>query len=135
MTTKRQVRLGALLMALSLPLAPLAAQDAPREILAPAGESGLLPVRTEAAKGRILLTLPRPAEDGVALRVLYSTALRTGLGSAPLVLDRGRIGNTQLLAFRRIGGKIAVDSRLGVGTTFTVQLPRHEPAAARVEKT
>lgn len=34
-----------------------------------------------------------------------------------------------------IGGKIAVDSRLGVGTTFTVQLPRHEPAAARVEKT
>ncbi|MEQ5788872.1 zinc-dependent metalloprotease [Erythrobacter sp. NFXS35] len=104
----RRIRLGALLLALSLPLAPLSAQAALQEIAAPAGETGLVPVRTDAAKGRILLTLPRPAHDGVALRVLYSTALKTGLGSAPLVLDRGRTGNTQMVAFRRIGGKIAV---------------------------
>lgn len=106
----RRLRLGAILLActLPLPLAPLAAQTGPVEITAPAGETGLLPVRTEAAKGRILLTLPAPAEDGVALRVLYATAMRTGLGSAPLALDRGKIGNTQLLAFRRIAGKIAV---------------------------
>lgn len=108
MKMMRHMRLGAILFALSAPLAPLGAQPAPQEIVAPGGEAGLLPVRTEVAKGRILLTLPAPAEDGVALRVLYSTALKTGLGSAPLVLDRGRIGNTQLLAFRRIGGKIAV---------------------------
>lgn len=108
MQVKRRMRLGALLLALSLPLAPLAAQAAAKAIAAPAGETGLLPVRTEAAKGRILLTLPAPAEGGAALRLLYATALRTGLGSAPLGLDRGRIGNTQLLVFRRIGGKIAV---------------------------
>jgi hypothetical protein len=108
MRTTRRVRLGALLLALSLPCTPLAAQSGPQEIAAPAGETGLVPVRTDAAKGRILVTLPRPADDGVALRVLYTTALRTGLGSAPLVLDRGKTGNTQLLAFRRIGGKIAV---------------------------
>ena len=104
----RRLRLGALLLACSIPLAPLAAQTGPVEVAAPAGETGLMPVRTEATKGRILLTLPSPAADGVAIRVLYSTAMRTGLGSAPLALDRGKIGNTQLLAFRRIGGKIAV---------------------------
>ena len=108
MRTTRRMRMGALLLALSVPLAPLAAQSEAQPGVVATGEAGLVPVRTEAAKGRILVTLPAPAEDGVALRVLYSTALRTGLGSAPLALDRGRIGNTQLLAFRRIGGKIAV---------------------------
>ena len=108
MRTMRHIRLGTLLLALSVPLAPLGAQVGPKEVAAPAGESGLVSVRTDPAEGRILLTLPRPAEDGIALRLLYSTALKTGLGSAPLVLDRGRTGNTQLLAFRRIGGKIAV---------------------------
>ena len=104
----RRVRLGALLLAWSLPLATFSTHVSAQEVTAPAGETGLVPVRTEAAKGRILVTLPAPAQDGVSLRLLYSTALRTGLGSAPLGLDRGRIGNTQLLAFRRIGGKIAV---------------------------
>lgn len=108
MMTTRRVRLGALLLALSVPLAPVMAQAGVQEVAVATGEAGLVPVRTEAAKGRILVTLPRPGDDGVALRVLYTTALRTGLGSAPLVLDRGRTGNTQLLAFRRIGGKIAV---------------------------
>jgi hypothetical protein len=108
MMMTRRLRLGALLLACLIPLAPLAAQTGPVEVAAPAGETGLIPVRTEAAKGRILLTLPSPAADGVTMRVLYSTAMRTGLGSAPLALDRGKIGNTQLLAFRRIGGKIAV---------------------------
>ncbi|MEE4289607.1 MAG: zinc-dependent metalloprotease [Erythrobacter sp.] len=109
MLNSRRLRLAALLLSLSLPLAPLAAQSSDIvEITAPAGERGLVPVRVDQAKGRILLTLPAPAEDGVALRVLYSTALRTGLGSAPLTLDRGRTGRTQLLAFTRIGGKVAV---------------------------
>ena len=108
MKNLHRMRLGALLLALSLPLAPLKAQAGPVEVAAPAGEKGLLPVRTDVNRGRILLTLPRPAENGVALRLLYSTALKTGLGSAPLVLDRGRIGNTQVLVFRRIGGKVAV---------------------------
>lgn len=109
MRTTRRMRLGTLLFALPLsPSLPLSAQAGPLEVRAPAGETGLVAVRTDVGKCRIMLTLPRPAEDGVALRLLYSTALKTGLGSAPLVLDRGRIGNTQVLAFRRIGGKIAV---------------------------
>ena len=97
-----------LLIAFITPI-PLAASSDLEEIAAPVGEAPLMLVRTDQAKGRILLTLPRAGEGGVALRLLYSTALRTGLGSAPLTLDRGRTGNTQMIAFRQIGGKLAVE--------------------------
>ena len=70
---------------------------------------GLLPVHVDKSGGRILITLPAAAADGVAERFLYSTALRTGLGAAPTFLDRGRVGKTQILAFRRYGKKIAAE--------------------------
>lgn len=69
---------------------------------------GLLPVHVSRAKGKILLTLPAPGADGVSARFLYTVSLRTGLGAAPTMLDRGRVGETQILAFRVIGGKLAV---------------------------
>jgi len=68
--------------------------------------AGLLPVHVDRDGGRILLTLPPAGADGVSARYLYATALRTGLGSAPTFLDRGRVGDTQILAFRRIGKKV-----------------------------
>ncbi len=71
-------------------------------------QQALLPVKVEAATGRILVTLPAPDADGVAGRYLYTTGLRTGLGSAELRLDRGMIGTTQVLAFRRLGKKVAL---------------------------
>ncbi|MBU6199299.1 MAG: zinc-dependent metalloprotease [Xanthomonadaceae bacterium] len=70
---------------------------------------GLLSVHVDKPGGRILITLPAAAADGVAGRFLYSTALRTGLGAAPTFLDRGRVGKTQILAFRRYGKKIAAE--------------------------
>ncbi len=69
--------------------------------------SGLLPVHVDRRDGRILVTLPAPSADGVSVRLLYTASLRTGLGSAPTFLDRGRVGQTQLIAFRRYGKKIA----------------------------
>lgn len=68
---------------------------------------GLLPVHVDQQSGRILITLPAAGTDGVSARFLYTSSLRTGLGAAPTFLDRGRIGNTQILAFRRYGKKIA----------------------------
>ncbi|HUH30236.1 MAG TPA: zinc-dependent metalloprotease [Rhodanobacter sp.] len=68
---------------------------------------GLLPVHVDQRAGRILVTLPAAQADGVSARFLYATALRTGLGAAPTFLDRGRVGTTQLLAFRRYGNKVA----------------------------
>ncbi len=98
---------GSALMALvMLGAGPAAAQRA-RSV--PAASAGtLFPVKAVPAEGRILFTLPAPDKDGIAGRYLYANALRTGLGSADLRLDRGMVGDEQILAFRRIGKKIAV---------------------------
>lgn len=68
---------------------------------------GLLPVHVDQHDGRILVTMPAAQADGISARFLYATALRTGLGAAPTFLDRGRVGTTQVIAFRRYGKKIA----------------------------
>ncbi|MCJ2187675.1 zinc-dependent metalloprotease [Novosphingobium beihaiensis] len=73
-----------------------------------AGEAPLLPVKASTADGRILLTLPAPDKDGVIGRYLYSVVMRTGLGSPMARLDKAANGPTQLLAFRKIGTKVAV---------------------------
>jgi hypothetical protein len=72
-------------------------------------QDGLLPVYVDKARGRILLSLPAPDAQGVSGRFLYVAALKTGLGSAPVGLDRARIGDTQVLAFRRIGRKVVAE--------------------------
>jgi hypothetical protein len=93
----RAMWLGGVALALA---APLTAQT-------PAPQSATLAaVRAEGNK--VFLTLPAPGADGVAARYLYVTTLRSGLGSAPLALDRAAFGPTQLVAFRRIGGKVAI---------------------------
>jgi hypothetical protein len=71
-------------------------------------DGALLPVKIDAAAGHILLTLPAPDKDGISGRFLYATALKTGLGSAPIRLDHGMLGPTQVLAFRRLGKKVAI---------------------------
>lgn len=71
-------------------------------------DGALLPVRADMTDGRILLTLPRADADGAMGRFLYSCSLKTGLGSAPIRLDHGMLGETHLLSFRRLGKKIAV---------------------------
>ncbi|WP_374575136.1 zinc-dependent metalloprotease [Phenylobacterium sp.] len=70
---------------------------------------GLLTVYVDKAKGRVLLALPAPDKDGVAGRFLYQAGLRTGFGSASSMLDRGRLAETQVLAFRRVGGKVVAE--------------------------
>lgn len=91
---------------------PAWAADKPATAAATAGavrQDGLLPVYVDKSKGRILLSLPAPDADGVSGRYLYVSALKTGLGSAPVGLDRARIGDTQILAFRRIGKKVVAE--------------------------
>lgn len=68
----------------------------------------LLPVKPVPPEGRILVTLPAPDADGLSGRFLYATSLRSGLGSADLRLDRGMLGPEQIVAFRRVGRKVAV---------------------------
>lgn len=93
---------------LALMTVPALAQALP----APAEKShaavGLFPVQAIPAQGKILVTLPPAGSDGVYGRYLYTTKVRSGLGSTDIRFDRGMMGRTQVLAFRRIGKKIAV---------------------------
>lgn len=71
------------------------------------GES-LIAARAVPADGKVFFTLPAPDADGVSGRYIYASALRSGLGSAEVRLDRGMLGEEHLLAFRRFGKKVAV---------------------------
>jgi len=70
---------------------------------------GLVPVHVDREGGRILLSLPAAGADGVAARLLYTAGLRTGLGSAPIGLDRAQPGPAQILVIRRLGKKVAFE--------------------------
>lgn len=109
-----------------------ARETAPAPVEATAGltrQEGLLPVYIDTAKGRILVALPSPDAQGVAGRFLYVTALKTGLGSAPVGLDRARLGDTQVLAFRRVGGRVIAEFE---NPRFRAEgAPAAEQAAAR----
>ena len=89
--------------------APAAADPIAAAAAGAARQDGLLPVYVDKAKGRILVSLPPADATGANGRFLYLTALRTGLGSAPVGLDRAKVGDTQVLAFRRLGKKVVAE--------------------------
>lgn len=94
--------------AANLALTPLApAFAAPLAVVAPA-DGALLPVQVDASKGRLLFTLPAADADGNMGRYLFSQSIKSGVGSAAIRIDRGMQGSTEILAFRRMGGKVAV---------------------------
>ncbi len=72
-------------------------------------QDGLFSVYADKDQGRIVIALPPADAHGVCGRYLYVTALKTGLGSASVGLDRARIGQTRILDFRRIGAKVIAE--------------------------
>jgi len=117
--------------ALSIVLAaPALAKEKPADPLQGTVTSqGLLPVHVDAGKGRILLTLPAADADGISGRFLYMASLKTGLGSAPIGLDRAQPGPAQMLVFRRLGKKVAIE--LENPRFRATGAPANELAAAR----
>ncbi|HEX9806374.1 MAG TPA: zinc-dependent metalloprotease [Alteraurantiacibacter sp.] len=71
------------------------------------GTDPLLPAQADTASETIHFTLPPPNADGLSACYIYANSLRTGLGSSSIRLDRGMLGQEQLLCFRTLGGKIA----------------------------
>jgi hypothetical protein len=65
------------------------------------GTTPLLPVRHDAATGRVFLTIPRLGED-----MLYLNTLATGLGAAAAGLDRGQTGSEAVVRFERHGARV-----------------------------
>lgn len=120
---------AAIVLSLTLGAPALAARDSDDPLKGTKTSEGLLPVHVDQAKGRILLSLPEADADGVSGRFLYMASLKTGLGSAPIGLDRAQPGPAQILAFRRLGKKVAIE--LENPRFRATGAPATEQAAAR----
>src|SRR6059058_4952462 len=93
-----------------LPALPASAQAASAPPTARAAtEKPLLDVKADPKTGKILLALPKAGADGVSGRYIYLTQLETGLGSAPIGLDKAAPSGSRILVFRRIGKKVAAE--------------------------
>ncbi len=77
---------------------------------------GFLPYYADAKGGRILAAFPKPGADGVSLRAIQATGLTAGLGSNPVVLDRGYFDGGAIIAFRRVGKKLIAEKENWVYT-------------------
>lgn len=77
--------------------------------LAATSEPLLLAVKSDKASGKITATFPKPDGTGVSARYIYLSQLETGLGSAPIGLDKAAPSSSRILVFRRIGKKVAAE--------------------------
>ncbi|HVF90562.1 MAG TPA: zinc-dependent metalloprotease [Blastocatellia bacterium] len=86
---------------------PAAAQEKTQEAKNGAKTAGLqkidgyMPLYWDAASGRLLMEISRFNRE-----FLYQISLQTGVGSNPIGLDRGQLGNTHVVFFERIGPKV-----------------------------
>lgn len=71
---------------------------------------GLVDLWIDRHRGKVFLELPAASEGGLVGRYLYVEGLVTGLGSNPVGLDRGQIGATRVVRFRRVGGRLLVEA-------------------------
>ena len=114
--TLRRVALG-LLLSLAAACRPFAAaaaaapEDAYRaKTKSSTRRAGLLVTHLDAKAGRLLLELPRPSGPrNECAKFLYLEGIRTGLGSNPVGLDRGQMGETRVVEFRRVGGRVLLE--------------------------
>src|SRR6185295_3146033 len=72
--------------------------------------SGLLNFYLDRQKGKVWLEVP-PAADkgGEVASYIYQEGLLTGLGSNPVGLDRGQLGDARIITLRRVGGRVLVE--------------------------
>ena len=94
----------ALVLALAAP-----SQAAPAAAAQASADKPLVDVKADPLTGKIIATLPKPDAQGVSARYIYLTQLGSGLGSAPIGLDRASASETRILAFRRLGKKVAAE--------------------------
>jgi hypothetical protein len=74
---------------------------------------GLLPVYLDRQHGKVWLEVPSSAgkPDGEVGSYLYVEGIVTGLGSNPVGLDRGQLGNGRILTLRRVGGRVLLEEK------------------------
>ena len=73
---------------------------------------GLLPFYMDRQRGKIWLEVPPATQpDGEVASYLYVEGIVTGLGSNPVGLDRGQLGNSRILTLRRVGGRVLLEEK------------------------
>jgi hypothetical protein len=98
------MRLMLLICLLLLCLAPVAAQNPPLIGAKTANLQkldGYFPLYWDAASGKLWLEIARFNQE-----LLYQVSLPTGVGSNPLGLDRGQLGQERIVFFERVGPKV-----------------------------
>src|SRR5918997_846424 len=63
--------------------------------------NGFVPLYLNAEDGKIYLEISRFNQE-----FLYQVSLPTGVGSNPIGLDRGQLGDTRVVRFERTGPKV-----------------------------
>ena len=66
-----------------------------------ASQPGFIPVHWNEKEGKILLEINRLGQE-----LIYQISLASGVGSNPIGLDRGQLGDTALVRFDRVGARI-----------------------------
>jgi hypothetical protein len=125
---RRRLFLSSVSVALAVALSPPVTAAAVAAPAAAVAEKPLLKVDADPVSGKIVATFPKPDADGISARYIYLTQLETGLGSAPIGLDRASASETRILVFRRIGKKIAAEVE---NSKFTASGDEDEKRAAR----
>ena len=73
-------------------------------------QDGLLTFYHDEQEGRIWLALDAPTDaDGEIGRYIYFDAMRGGLGSNPVGIDRGQLGNSRVVRIRRVGPQVLIE--------------------------
>ncbi|MEL6394779.1 MAG: zinc-dependent metalloprotease [Planctomycetota bacterium] len=73
---------------------------------------GLVDLYLDHENGKVWMGLPAPdPETGVVGEYLYVRALRAGLGSNPVGLDRGQLGGTSVVTIRELGGRLVIEEQ------------------------
>lgn len=110
----RYGRMLLVILALSGASSPALATATAQEVLAGTERhDGLLPVHVDRREGEVFLRLPAPDAHGLAGRFIYVSGLETGLGSAPLGLDRAVSQGARMLVFRRVGNRVLAEVENG----------------------
>lgn len=73
--------------------------------------TGLVELVPDPVAGKLYAILPPPDAAGSLGEYLYVQGIVTGLGSNPVGLDRGRLGETQVVELRRLGGRVLIEAK------------------------
>ncbi|HKQ58632.1 MAG TPA: zinc-dependent metalloprotease, partial [Candidatus Eisenbacteria bacterium] len=107
----RTALLVLLVACLALPAYPAPAPDAfAAKTKGATRRDGLFATWLDAKGGRLLVELPAPSGPrNVSASFLYIEGILTGLGSNPVGLDRGQLGDTRVVEFRRVGARVLLE--------------------------